>query len=59
MSRLQNVKLNIQIIDSMRKCIKIMNGKLHKLMEKEVVNANDFELRCIFMVAVKKMSEKF
>lgn len=58
-SRLTNLKLNIKIIDSMRKCIEIMNGKLHKLMEKEVVNAKDIETRCIFMVAVKKMSENF
>ena len=43
---------------SMRNCIKIMKGKLNKLMEKEIVNAEDAELRSIFMLAFKKISGK-
>ena len=56
---MKHLKLNIMIIDSMMRCITLLKELLEKLMEKEVVNAQDAVLKCMFMVSVKQMSQNF
>ena len=43
----------------MMRCITLLKELLKKLMEKEVVNAQDAVLKCMFMVSVKQMSQNF
>ena len=56
---MKHLKLNIMIIDSMMRCIKLLKVLLKKVMEKEVVNAQDAVLKYMFMVTVKQFSQNF
>ena len=56
---MKHLKLNIMIIDSMMKCITLLKELLKTVMEKEVLNAQDAVLKCMFMVAVKQTSQQF
>lgn len=56
---MKHLKLNIMIIDSMMRCIKLLKVLLNKVMESEVVTAQDAVLKCMFMVTVKQFSQNF